>query len=154
MIAGLGIEASRRNVAVGLGCERETPLGELRALLLDCLGEAGIGLQEVACLATVDVKADEASIASLARELDLPLRLFPAAELERETPRLANPSEVVFRAIGCHGVAEAAALAALGPAGYLLVPKRRSVRATCALAVLPPDQAFAPARPHRPIPHH
>lgn len=148
MIAGPQMETWRRQVAIGIGCDRETPVAELRALLLDCLKEAAAGLQDVACLATVDVKADEAGILELARELQLPLRLFPAAELERETPRLANPSEAVFRAIGCHGVAEAAALAALGPTGYLLLPKRRSVRATCALAYLPADQASLPPGHH------
>lgn len=141
MVTGLDIGTWRRQVAIGLGCDRGTSVAELRALLLECLREAGLRLQDVGCLATVDVKADEAGIIALVGELALPLRYFPAAVLERETPRLANPSTAVFRAIGCHGVAEAAALAALGPASYLLLPKRRSVRATCALATLPADQA-------------
>ena len=52
-------------------------------------------------------------------------------------PRLANPSALVFRATGCHGVAEGAALAAVGPAGELLVAKTRSARATLAIARAP-----------------
>jgi cobalt-precorrin 5A hydrolase/precorrin-3B C17-methyltransferase len=140
MVMGLGIESWRRRLTVGIGCDRDAPLAELRALLLDCLREAKVGLRDIGCLATIDAKADETGILDLAAELGLPLQFFPAADLERETPRLANPSEAVFRAIGCHGVAEAAALAALGPAAYLLLPKRRSVRATCALAALPVDQ--------------
>lgn len=142
-IETLAIETWRRRLVIGIGCDRDAPLAELRALLLDCLREANVGLQDIACLATIDLKADEVGIRDLARELDLPLRFFPAAELERETPRLANPSEAVFRAIGCHGVAEAAALAASGPAAYLLLPKRRSVRATCALAALSAGQPAA-----------
>jgi cobalt-precorrin 5A hydrolase/precorrin-3B C17-methyltransferase len=43
----------------------------------------------------------------------------------------------VFRATGCWGVAEGAALAAVGPAGSLVVSKQRSRRATCAIARAP-----------------
>ena len=49
---------------------------------------------------------------ALAERLPVPARFVDAAALEAETPRLANPSAVVFREVGCHGVAEAAALAA------------------------------------------
>ncbi len=75
--------------------------------------------------------------------MDLPLRFFDAACLERETPRLANPSDTVFRAVGCHGVAEAAALACAGPEGMLIVAKTKSARATCAVA-----RSNAIIRPH------
>src|SRR3546814_1114385 len=73
----------------------------------------------------------------LARWLDVPLRFFDAATLEAETPRLANPSDVVFAEVGAHGVSEAAALAAAGPDATLLVPKHKSQRATCAVALAP-----------------
>ena len=46
-------------------------------------------------------------------KLPVEARFFDSATLERETPRLANPSEVVFREVGSHGVAEAAALVEL-----------------------------------------
>ncbi len=70
----------------------------------------------------------------LADSLGLPFRLFTATELEAETPRLANPSEVVFSEVGCHGVAEGAALAATGPDSSLVVTKRKSANATVAVA--------------------
>jgi cobalt-precorrin 5A hydrolase/precorrin-3B C17-methyltransferase len=60
--------------------------------------------------------------------------------LEALTPKLKNPSEIVFQEVGCHGVAEGAALAAVGDSGILLVPKVKSSgmsgagRATCAIA--------------------
>ncbi len=46
---------------------------------------------------------------------------------------VATPSAVVDAHVGTPSVAEAAALLAAG-AGALLVPKRRSARATCAVA--------------------
>jgi len=127
----------KARVAVGIGCDSQASVGEMRVLLQDCLAEAVIDLSQLRCLATVALKADEPGLLSLAAELRLSLRSFSVAELEAETPRLASPSAAVFRAIGCHGVAEAAALAAVGPAGRLLLPKRRSARVTCALALFP-----------------
>jgi cobalt-precorrin 5A hydrolase/precorrin-3B C17-methyltransferase len=122
-------------IVAGIGCDRQTSVAEIQALLQDCLRIAAIEPGRLCALATVALKADEPGLLVLAERLNLPLKVFSVAELEAETPRLANPSAAVFRAIGCHGVAEAAALAAVGPAGQLLLPKRRSARATCALAI-------------------
>src|SRR5262249_39320059 len=44
-------------------------------------------------------------------------------------------SEAAFRATGCWGVAEGAALATAGPDARLVVPRRQSRRATCAVAL-------------------
>jgi cobalt-precorrin 5A hydrolase/precorrin-3B C17-methyltransferase len=77
---------------------------------------------------------DEPALHDVAARLGVPARFFTAAELRAETPRLATPSEAVFRATGCHGVAEGAALAAVGATGALILPKRRSAHATCAVA--------------------
>ena len=80
----------------------------------------GLAPEAVACVASLDLKADEPAVSAVADWLGVPLRLFDAASLERETPRLTAPSEVVFRAVGCHGVAEAAALACAGADGTLV----------------------------------
>ena len=88
----------------------------------------------MACVVSLDLKADEPAVLNLGEELGVATRFFDAAALEGETPRLAKPSETVFAAVGCHGVAEAAALAAAGPEARLVVTKTRSGRATCAVA--------------------
>jgi cobalt-precorrin 5A hydrolase/precorrin-3B C17-methyltransferase len=124
------------DVVIGIGCDRQASLAELAALVQSCLAEATVNSNRLVGLASVVLKADEPALRQLAQRLNLPLRCFPVAELEALTPRLATPSEAVFRAIGCHGVAEAAALAWAGPNGALLLPKRRSLHATCALARL------------------
>jgi cobalt-precorrin 5A hydrolase/precorrin-3B C17-methyltransferase len=123
-----------KTVVLGIGCERLAPAEEVSDLARRCLAEAGISPLSVACIATIALKAAEPAIQSLARELDVPVRVFSAAELEAQAPRLANPSEIVFQETGCHGVAEGAALAGVGAAGALLLPKQRSKRATCAIA--------------------
>jgi cobalt-precorrin 5A hydrolase/precorrin-3B C17-methyltransferase len=88
----------------------------------------------IACVASIDLKADEPAVHAVAATLGVPARFLTAAELEAEAPRLANPSEVVFHEVGCHGVAEGAALAAAGADATLVVEKTRSRRATCAVA--------------------
>jgi cobalt-precorrin 5A hydrolase/precorrin-3B C17-methyltransferase len=128
-----GVALHPPTLAIGVGAERGVAIEELRDLVDATLADAGLAPQSVAALGTLDVKADEAAVLAL----PWPLRLFDAASLEAQTPRLANPSETVFAAVGCHGVAEAAALALAGPEAELLVPKRKSARATCAIARAP-----------------
>jgi len=124
-------------LAVGVGCERGTDPAELIDLVQATLAEAGLAAGAVALVASLDLKADEPAVHAAAAALNAPARFFDAARLEQEAPRLANPSEVVFQEVGCHGVAEGAALAAAGPDARLVVPKRRSKRATCAVALAP-----------------
>lgn len=124
-------------LALGVGCARGCPAEELAALVRDSLAEAELAPDAVALVASLDLKADEPAVLQLAAALGRPARFFDAATLEAETPRLAHPSEVVFAEVGCHGVAEAAALAAAGPAADLRVAKRKSANATCAVAQAP-----------------
>ena len=121
-------------LALGLGCERGCAPEELIGLAERTLAAGGLAPEAVACVASLDLKADEPAVIAVADWLGVPLRLFDAAALERETPRLTAPSEVVFRAVGCHGVAEAAALACAGADDTLVMPKARSGRGTCAIA--------------------
>jgi len=121
-------------LTLGVGCERGTDPEEVIGLARQTLADAGLAADAVACVVSVDVKADERAVHALASHLDVPVRFFGPDRLEQETPRLANPSDVVFREVGCHGVAEGAALAAAGTGGELVVDKRKSARATCAIA--------------------
>lgn len=121
-------------LVVGVGCERGASPRELSQLVFQTLASNGLSPHSVAAVTSVDVKADEAAVHVLARELGVPARFFPVAALEAETPRLRTPSDIVFKAIGCHGVAEGAALAAVGADGRLVVAKTRSEHATCAVA--------------------
>jgi len=126
-----------RRFALGVGCERDTHLEELAELVQETLDEAGLATSTIAGVFSLDLKSDEACVHALGKELGVPVRFFDAQTLEALTPKLATPSEVVFTEVGCHGVAEAAALAAAGPQATLVRPKRKSKRATCALAKAP-----------------
>jgi cobalt-precorrin 5A hydrolase / precorrin-3B C17-methyltransferase len=122
-------------LAVGVGCERGASPEEVLTLVRETLASAGLAEQSVAVLCSIDVKMNEPAIHAAASALGVPARFFDAARLEEEAPRLANPSDLVFREVGCHGVAEGAALAA--SSGTLIVPKAKSARATCAVGLSP-----------------
>jgi cobalt-precorrin 5A hydrolase/precorrin-3B C17-methyltransferase len=126
-----------RSIAIGVGCERNTKPVELIRLVQGVIDEAGIARDSIAGVYSLDLKADEPAVHELAKWFGVPFRVFDAAALEAETPRMANPSDTVFAEVGTHGVAEGAALAAAGPDAALIVPKRKSERATCAVALAP-----------------
>lgn len=121
---------ARGFLVVGLGCERGTSPAELVDLARSVVTRS----DDVAFVATLDVRADEPAMHAVARHFAVPLVTFPADRLEAETPRLANPSAVVFAHAGCHGVAEAAALAKAGANARLVVEKTKSAHATVAIA--------------------
>jgi cobalt-precorrin 5A hydrolase len=123
-------DTGRRSLVLGLGCERGTPPAEL----IDLAASVIACPEQIVAVATLDVRAEEPAMLAVARHFSVPLVTFSAARLEAETSRLANPSDLVFAHTGCHGVAEAAALAQAGPDGRLLVEKTKSAHATVAVA--------------------
>ncbi|MCE7026478.1 precorrin-3B C(17)-methyltransferase [Jiella sp. CBK1P-4] len=126
-----------KTLVLGLGAERGAPAEEAIALAENVLAEAGVSPLSLAAVASLDVKADEAAVHAVAEHFGVPARFFAAARLEEEAPRLENPSDVVFAEVGCHGVAEGAALAGVGAAGRLRIAKRKSKRVTAALGEAP-----------------
>jgi len=122
---------------LGLGCARNADPALMWQHVETVLAENNIAAGAIACVASIDLKADEPAIIQAARRLDVPLRVFTAEELSVQAPRLANPSEVVRAEVGTPGVSEAAALAAAGPDADLSIPKTKTASTTCALAVSP-----------------
>ena len=126
-----------RQLALGIGCERGAEPAEVIKLAGRALAQAGLSPLAVGVVCSLDLKADEPAVHAVAAHFGAPARFFDASTLEAETPRLANPSDVVFAEVGCHGVAEGSALAAAGPDGVLVAPKIKSPRATAAIARAP-----------------
>jgi len=122
-----------KRVALGIGCDRGCDIMVVRQAGLEALAQIGLSARDVAVIASIDLKSDESAFAALAEEWSVDLQFFSAECLEKETPRLAHPSDLVFAHTGCHGVAEAAALAAVGPGGALLVPKQKGAGVTVAV---------------------
>lgn len=123
-----------KSLALGVGCERGCDPEHAIALARQTLADAGLAEAAVGVVVSLDLKADEPAVHAVAGHFDVNARFFDAARLDEETPRLANPSDIVFAEVGCHGVAEGAALAAGGAGGSLIVEKQKTKRATCAIA--------------------
>ncbi|MBX7145932.1 MAG: precorrin-3B C(17)-methyltransferase [Alphaproteobacteria bacterium] len=121
-------------LAIGIGCERFTDFTELEELVLSTLSKANLSICSVACLCSIGIKMIEPAFHELAKKFSIPLRFFNKDELNKQKDRLINPSQTVFDSIGVWGVAESAALAAVGEDGQLIVEKQKSNRATCAIA--------------------
>lgn len=130
--------------SVGIGLARGCSEGELEALFWKTLQVANLTPAAVACLVSLDLKADEPALCALSERLNIPVRLFEAQHLLQETPRLTAPSMKVQAEVGCPSVAEAAALASVGPQGCLVIGKQKTKHATLALA----------CAPHPLLPHH
>jgi len=124
-----GLVYRPQTLVAGIGAERGVAAGEVIELIEATLASANLSPRSLAALATIELKADETAFAAAAAYFDVPLRLFTAAELDEERDRLVHPSALVEAETGTPGVAEAAAL----KAGTLIVPKRKSARATCAI---------------------
>ncbi|MGW2648164.1 precorrin-3B C(17)-methyltransferase [Streptomyces sp. NPDC001393] len=120
------------SLVVGVGASRGAPVEEVLGLVEAALREAGLSHRSVAELATVDAKAEEPGLVAAAERLGVPLVTYSAGELAAvEVP---NPSHAPLAAVGTPSVAEAAALLR---GGELLVPKRKSAMATCAVVRRP-----------------
>ena len=124
-------------LALGVGCERDCDPLELEELARKTIENSGLSAHAVCCVVSIDVKMDELAVHKLAESFEVPARFFTAQELEKLSSFLPNPSNVVFNEVGCHGVSEGAALAAVGKGGKLLVEKTRSKHATCAISIDP-----------------
>lgn len=123
---------------VGMGCERHCSCEHLGALLSECVRDIGVSLDQVVCLASIDIKSDEVGLIELAERLNKPFRTWPASSLQMMEPLLSTRSEYVFKTVGVYGVAESAALLAAqneaGESPELIFTKRKTAKATCAIA--------------------
>ena len=120
---------------LGMGLSENAQFADAMALAEDVIARSGLPRERIGSIATISTRRDHPVVVRLAAYLDTGILTFDAATLEAETPRLANPSETLFARIGCHGVAEAAALAAAGKAARLIVVKVSLGWVTMAIAI-------------------
>jgi cobalamin biosynthesis protein CbiG len=118
-------------LVVGAGCSLGCSADELLELIDAALADAGRSPADVQALATVDRRANEPGVREAARRRGWPLLTHTAEALGAVA--VPTPSAVVAAHVGTPSVAEAAALLS-ARAGTLLVAKRRSAHATCAVA--------------------
>jgi cobalt-precorrin 5A hydrolase/precorrin-3B C17-methyltransferase len=122
---------------LGVGLSAEAEAGEAIKLAETVIGQSAVDPGQLQQIATIAARRDHAVLSALSTRFHVPVAFFDAAALEAETPRLKNPSDALFARIGCHGVAEAAALAAAGPGAELIVEKTTGRHVTVAVAAVP-----------------
>jgi cobalt-precorrin 5A hydrolase len=120
-------------IVAGVGCRRGASAAAIETVIAAALARAGLTSHRLDVLATAAFKGDEPGIAAAAAARGLALILVAQADLERAGGR-ATHSRRVAELMGVGSVAEAAALAAAGPAGRLVMPRIAIGPATCALA--------------------
>lgn len=113
-------------LAIGIGCDRGTPLETLQQALAEALALASATLADVAAAASIDLKRDEAGLQELAASHNWNVIFYPAAELAAMP--VPHPSETVRRHTGTPSVAEAAALLAAGAGMAHLVVEKHKLR--------------------------
>ena len=119
-------------LVVGVGARRDVAAAELEAAIDHALTLASADAARVAVLATVDRRAAEAGVRSVAGRRGWTLAAYSTEDL-RDVP-VPTPSERVAAAVGVPGVAEAAALRAAGPGGVLLLRKVSTAAVSVAIA--------------------
>jgi len=122
-------------LVAGIGCNRHTPVSELKEFLFEVLDRVKLSPASLKRLASMDLKADEAGLVALAEDLDLPIAFFTREELNTVTT-IENPSAVVEKHVGVKSVCEAAAILGANR-GRLMVPKQNTPNVTVAVAKIP-----------------
>jgi cobalt-precorrin 5A hydrolase len=125
-------------IVAGVGCRRGTPAPDIEAAIRAALAQAGLAAHALDAIATIAAKHDEAGIETAAAHFGVSVVLVPDSELKSAGERTQTKSERVLALTGVPSVAEAAALAAAGPAARLIGPRLVIGAATCALAVSEP----------------
>jgi len=132
--------------AVGMGCERDCPQEELQKLLETCLEQAGLSLDNIESINSIDIKDDEVGLIELARRINKPYLTWQKQQLVTVESLLSIKSQYVFETVGVYGVAESAALYSVqqytGDVAELVLNKQKTKKATCAIARSYPKPHF------------
>ena len=119
-----------QRLSIGIGCSSRATSDDVLALIKSCVKE----VFPDTVLATLDSRSRMGE--AVANLLGLPLMLFSASTLALITGTTIE-SSLALRSSGTRSVAEASALAALGPQARLVVTRHTGRLCTCAVAVLP-----------------
>lgn len=116
---------------VGIGCRKGKDADELWNFVHEQLCAANVSADALFCIASIDLKRDEAGILTLAKRLNVPFQTYSGEELNRVKGDF-TPSGFVLSQTGVDNVCERAAVLASG--GTLTVKKTARDGMTFALA--------------------
>jgi cobalt-precorrin 5A hydrolase len=121
-------------IVAGLGCRRGASAASVKAVIEAALARTSYAKCDLGVIATAVTKRSEEGIAAAASALGVPLVFIPLVDLQSASARTLTRSARVAALIGVPSVAEAAALAAGGPAARLIAARIALDGVTCALA--------------------
>ena len=110
-------------LALGLGCDRGTPVSTIARAIAEALAACGASLADVYAVASIDLKDDEEGLLRVAEQHGWTIHFYAAAELAAVA--VPNPSETVRKYTGTPSVSEAAALL-VGGSTELLIEKHKA----------------------------
>lgn len=116
-----------------MGCKKGKSFEALQTFSLEELQKEGIAMDQVAALASIDLKQGEMGLETLACFYHLPFYTYGADDLQ-EVEGQFSESAFVSHVTGVSNVCERAALACAGQGGRLLVKKQAKDGMTFALA--------------------
>ena len=122
-----------RILHVGIGCRRGTSSKDICAAVSRVFTENGLRLEAIACVASIDVKSDEAGLLAACTELGADIRFFTAEELNSLEGSFTL-SEFVRSVVGVDNVCERAAVCSAGKGASLIVKKNGLDGVTVAVA--------------------
>ena len=122
-----------RVLHVGVGCRRGTGSEKIRDSIQRVFTENSIRTEAISCLASIDVKRDEAGLITASEAFGSDIHFFTAAELEAARGNF-TASDFVKSAVGVDNVCERAAICSAGTDATLIVKKNGRDGVTVAVA--------------------
>ena len=120
-----------KSLVAGIGCNRNTPAGEIDQAVQQACADNNLALYSVRSLASINLKNDEPGLLDYARIQGYTIDFYNREQLNGVDG--VSTSAVVLKATGAKGVAEPAAVLASG-GGRLLVKKMKWPNVTVAIA--------------------
>ena len=122
-----------KKYTVGIGMKKNTDPETLEAFLLECLGKAGITVDDVYAFCTIDIKEDEKALTALRDKYRIPVISFEASILGRAEGEFSS-SAFVYSTVGVDNVCERAAVTGGGSGSELVLKKQTGGGITVAVA--------------------
>lgn len=129
-----GEAVTTRRLIAGIGLRPGTAEADIEDCLDQALAAAGLVGEAVSRIATLAARAAEPGLLALVAARKAELLAVPDEALKGFEAGCATRSTRIAALYGVGSVAEAAALAAAGPGGALILPRFATRRVTCALA--------------------
>ncbi len=95
-----------KNIVMGIGCRRDTPVEKIAKLVNRVLSEQNISENSIKLITSLDLKADEEGLLAFAEGRNVPIKFYTAEELMSVNDPNITPSNFVKSITGVENVCE------------------------------------------------